>query len=77
MPLNKQPLSGFTVSIYKSSALGPSERTHPIRLLPAGTDESDLIDVTPVGALFAKFVRRSTGKVVDCEEYARQAGMCL
>lgn len=40
---------------------------------PTNTDFGELRDITCVGDAWRKFVQASTGKVVDCAEFARLA----
>jgi len=40
-----------------------------ITCLPVGLDQSDFIDITPIGSMYRVFLDTKTGKKHDCKEY--------
>ena len=58
----RQPLYELTID-------GPP----PHKILPFGMDESDLIDATPVGAMYRVFINQRTGEILDGGKFARYA----
>lgn len=45
----------------------------PIDFFPAGYDTSDLIEVSRVGDLYSRYIKRSTGEEVNCADFVAES----
>lgn len=63
MPLNSGPQPRWVMDVS----------IDPPSFLPAGLDRSGLLDITPIGALFRKYLHPESGKIHDGQVYHNQA----